>query len=101
MAISRIQKPPFAIPNDLGAAAAVCAAWWLEEFKSLTPELSRERDERFASRIRGAISNLRESAAIDWGADGPSLLVPVQQCYLPSLEDSLIDCGSVEKMERE
>ena len=101
MAISRIQKPPFAIPNDLGAAAAVCAAWWLEEFKSLTPELSRERDARFASRIRGAISNLRESAAMDWGAGSPSLLVPVQQCYLPSLEDSLIACGSVEKMERE
>ena len=61
-AVSRIQKPPFAIPNDLVAAAAVCAAWWAEEFISLTPELSRERDERYASRIRGAISNLRETA---------------------------------------
>ena len=52
-AVSRIQKPPFDIPNDLVAAAAVCAAWWAEEFISLTPELSRERDERYASRIRG------------------------------------------------
>ena len=101
MAISRIQKPPCAIPNDLGAAAAVCAAWWVEEFTSLTPELSRERDERFASRIRGAISNLRESEAEDWGDGGPSLLVPVQQCYFPRLEDSLIACGSVEGLERE
>ena len=100
-AISRIQKPPFAIPNDLGAAAAVCAAWWAEEFISLTPELSRERNERYASRIRGAISNLRESADGDWGVGGPSLLIPVQQCYLPSLEDSLIACGSVEMLERE
>ena len=100
-AISRIQKPLFAISNDLGAAAAVCAAWWVEEFKSLTPELSKERDERFASRIRGAISNLREIAGSDWKAGGPSLLVPVQQCYLPRLEDSLIACGSVEIMERE
>ena len=85
----------------MGAAAAVCAAGWAEEFISLTPELSRERDERYASRIRGAISNLRESADGDWGVGGPSLLIPVQQCYLPSLEDSLIACGSVEMLERE
>ena len=100
-AVSRVQKPTSSISYDLGAAAAVCAAWWIEEFISLTPELSIERDERYASRIRGAISNLRQQEDADWDVGGPSLLVPVQQCYLPSLEDSLNACGPVEMMERE
>ncbi len=99
-AISRVQTSPFANP-DLGAAAAVCAAWWMEESLCLTEELSKERDTRYASRIRGAISDLRENEENEWRDGGPTLLVPVQQCHLPSLEDSLIACESVEMPERE
>ena len=68
---------------------------------SLTDELRNERDSRFSSRIRGALSNLREIEDGNWGEEGPTLLVPVQQANLPFLENSLIACQSVEKLERE
>jgi hypothetical protein len=67
----------------------------------LTEELVKERDSRFSSRIRGALSNLRDSGTRDWGEGGPSLLVPVQQAHVPTLENSLIACESAEILERE
>ncbi len=99
-ATSRVSLSEFA-NVDLGAAAAVCAAWWLEESMCLTEELSEERDSRFASRIRGALSDLREFGENAFSSDGPNLLVLVQQSHLPHLEDSLIACDVVEKVERE
>jgi len=99
-AIKRVTHSRLANP-DLGAASTVCAAWWTEESLCLTAELVKERDSRFSSRIRGALSNLRDSGTRDWGEDGPNLLVPVQQAHVPSLENSLIACESVEILERE
>ena len=68
---------------------------------ALTDELRNARDSRFSSRIRGALSNLREIEDSNWGEEGPTLLVPVQQANLPFLENSLIACESVEMLERE
>ncbi len=96
IAIPLVSRSKWASP-DLGAAAAVCAAWWLEERIALTEELTDERDMRIASRLRGALSDLRESTI---NADA-ILLTPVHQAYLPSLENSLIACESVEKVGRE
>ena len=67
----------------------------------LTTDLVFERDSRFSSRIRGALSNLRDEQDDDWDEDGPTLLVPVQQAQAPSLQNSLIACDSVETLERE
>ncbi len=99
-AVIKVAYSKLASP-DLGAASTVCAAWWHEESFCLTDELIHERDSRFSKRIRGALSNLRENTPGDWGDDGPTLLVPVQQAHVPSLVNSLIACESVERMERE
>ena len=100
VAIAKVAQSKLASP-DLGAASTECAAWWSEESMSLTDELRNERDSRFSSRIRGALSNLREIEDSNWGEEGPTLLVPVQQANLPFLENSLIACESVETLERE
>jgi hypothetical protein len=99
-AIMKVAHSKFVNP-DLGAGSAVCAAWWYEESLCLTETLSKERDSRFSSRIRGALSNLRDIGTGDWGEDGPKLLVPVQQAHAPTLENSLIACESLEALERE
>tara|TARA_B100001996_G_C18626717_1_gene580049 strand:+ start:404 stop:1102 length:699 start_codon:yes stop_codon:yes gene_type:complete len=93
-AIQKVSLSKIASP-DLGAASTVCAAWWSEESMCLTDELVIERDSRFSSRIRGALSDLRDRDG-DWAEGGPTLLVPVQQAHVPSLENSLIACESVE-----
>jgi len=98
-AIGKVAHSKLASP-DLGAASTVCAAWWAEESMCLTTELTFERDSRFSSRIRGALSDLRDSGG-DWDEGGPTLLVPVQQAHVPSLENSLIACESVESLEME
>ena len=95
-AIPKIAQSKWVNP-DLGAAAAVCAAWWTEERISLTDELIAERDRRVSSRLRGALADLRGST-INMEA---TLLAPVLQAYLPSLENSLIACESVEVVGRE
>ena len=95
-AIRKVSRSKWANP-DLGAAAAVCAAWWSEESSTLTHELIKERDSRISSRLRGALADLRgETPESDW-----VLLVPVHQAYLPSLENSLIACEQVEMVGRE
>ena len=99
VAIAKVAQSNLASP-DLGAASTECAAWWSEESMCLTDELRNERDSRFSSRIRGALSNLREIEDSNWGEEGPTLLVPVQQANLPALENSLIACESVEILER-
>ena len=100
-AIEKVAHSKLANP-DLGAASTVCAAWWSEESMCLTEDLRTERNSRFASRIRGALSNLREREDGIWQNEvGPTLLVPVQQADMPSLENSLIDCEHVETLERE
>ena len=99
-AIQKVANSKFANP-DLGAASTICAAWWHEESICLTENLENERDSRFSSRIRGALSDLRNMGNSDSESDGPVLLVPVPQAHMPSLENSLIDCAEVELMERE
>ena len=86
---------------EMGAAATVCAAWWSEERMGLTNSLINQRDSRFCSRLRGALSDLLEKIPEDENTDDAVLLVPVQQAYLPSLEASLITCDSLEKVEME
>ena len=87
-AISKI-LPDEEVGVDLGAAAAACAAWWLEEEGALGWELYNERDTRFASRIRGALADLRNSRVDDEKAQEATLMVPVHQARLPSIEAAL------------
>ena len=72
---------------------------------ALTEDLSRIRTRRISSRLRGALADMRdfkwqENNSTD-SDDGPILLTPVQQAYLPSLQNSLFACEDVEKVVRE
>ena len=100
MAIPKV-TPSKGIDADLGAAATVCAAWWLEERQGLTDELVEERDVRIAARLRGALSDLRNSRIDESGTQGTTLLAPVQQAHVPAIEASLLACQAVETMEAE
>ena len=75
-----------AVDADMGAAAASCAAWWIEEQGALTEELLSQRNTRFAARLRGALADLINSRVDDAEASECTLLVPVHQAWLPSLE---------------
>ena len=73
------------IDSELGAASATCYAWEQETNKDIGIDLISERDRRFASRIRGALADLRSSSIDDDGTSQPTLMVPVHQATLPSL----------------
>ncbi len=100
MAIANI-SPSKRVDADLGAAATVCAAWWLEGRQGMNDELISERDVRIAARLRGALSNLRNSRIDESGTQGAILLAPVQQAHVPAIEASLLACPAVETMEAE
>ena len=52
--------------------------------------LSEERDMRFASRIRGALADLRDSRVDVGQSSQPILMVPVHQARLPMIEESIL-----------
>ena len=86
---------------DLGAAAASCAAWWIEEQGALTPEMLSERNHRFAARLRGALADLRNKRLDDAVARDTTLLTPVHQAWLPSLEVAVGTWPDAETMRKE
>lgn len=67
----------------------------------MNDELISERDVRIAARLRGALSNLRNSRIDESGTQGAILLAPVQQAHVPAIEASLVACQAVEAMEAE
>ena len=99
-AITRVMRSKY-VNAEIGAASAICAAWWMEQILPLSKELISEKDKRFSSRLRGALSDLRDSRVDFSPTDGPILLVPVEQAYLPQLEKSLFSIGDIEKMRPE
>lgn len=88
------------VNSELGAAAAACASWWIEEQRVLTEDLIKERDERFAARIKGALFDLRNRRLDESNVSDVTLLVPVHQAYLEQLYNSLNRSDKVEKIER-
>ena len=60
-----------------------------------------ERDMRFASRIRGALADLRDSRVDDEKAQEPILMVPVHQARLPSLEAAISGWPVPESIQKE
>tara|TARA_B110001452_G_scaffold95327_1_gene78799 strand:- start:58 stop:846 length:789 start_codon:yes stop_codon:yes gene_type:complete len=88
------------INSDLGAASAACASWWIEDNRGLTDELIKVRDERFASRIRGALSDLRDRRVDESNALHPILLVPVHQAHIGKISEAINNCINIEKIGR-
>jgi hypothetical protein len=70
---------------ELAVASAISAAWWVGIEDNISLELKMRRDERYASRIRGALAEMRDS-----GIDDPSLLLvtslPQRKSLLNALE---------------
>tara|TARA_Y100001970_G_scaffold142544_1_gene175333 strand:- start:1953 stop:2750 length:798 start_codon:yes stop_codon:yes gene_type:complete len=84
---------------DMGAASVSSAAWWEEECSGLTDALIEERALRMASRIRGALSSMRESRVDDSSIGGPSLLVPVHQPRMSTLVDAIMAWPDAESID--
>ena len=90
-----------AVDADMGAAATSCAAWWIEEQGGLTTELLSQRNARFAARLRGSLADLLNSRVDDAEASECTLLVPVHQAWLPSLEAAVMAWPDPEQVSME
>ena len=86
------------VDANLGAASASCLTWWIEEQRGISDELKILRDERFVSRIRGALANLRNSSDMNHKLDELTLMVPIHQAWLPSIIKAITSCTNVEEI---
>ena len=99
-----VVEQPSREPDGLQAASALAATWWTLNRENSVEELNQEKDLRFAARLRGALSLLREKYDNE-----AVLLVPIQQAWrasmltaletLPDAESSLLVASSGEKEE--
>ena len=99
-----VVEQPSREPDGLQAASALAATWWTLNRENSVEELNQEKDLRFAARLRGALSILREK----YGNEA-ILLVPIQQAWrasmltalktLPDAESSLLVASSHEEEE--
>ncbi len=82
--------------GSLQQAHAALMAWWESVIQTMGEALSRQRDERFAARLRGSLSWLRSD-----GDDGlePRLLVPVVAPWTDDILSALEQHPKPEKME--
>ncbi|MDP6870025.1 MAG: hypothetical protein QGI21_04560 [Candidatus Poseidoniaceae archaeon] len=71
-----VVQQPIREPDGLQAASALCAAWWAMNQDRSSVKLNTSRDLRFASRLRGALADLRREIGND-----AILLVPIQQAW--------------------
>ena len=79
-----VVEQPSREPDGLQAASALAATWWALNRENSVEELNQQKDLRFASRLRGALSNLRETHG-----DEAVLLVPIQQAWRASMLSAL------------
>ena len=53
-------------------------------------------DERFVSRLRGALANLRDKENSNF--EETTLMVPIHQAWLPSIRKAISSCTNVEEI---
>ena len=94
-AIKSVTSSKF-VNADLGAASASCLTWWIEEQRGISDELKKLRDERFVSRLRGALANLRNKE--NSNSEETTLMVPIHQAWLPSIRKAISSCTNVEEI---
>ena len=79
-------RPPKGLPADLSSADVLGSTWWSFTQWLTTPELNAHRDRRYASRLRGALADLRTTH----GNDATLLVVhhlPHRDALLRTLND--------------
>ena len=85
--------------HGLAQASALAAAWWYRSESVLNEELRLRRDQRLASRLRGALGTLCGGQVDDTGT--PVLLVPVMQAWMPDIHSALESSPLPEHVEEE
>ena len=87
---------------DHHIAASLSAAWWMVESAHLSDDLHHKINHRIVSRIRGALSFLRNhpNGQID-DEEAVVLLVPVPQVRIRRVLEALKDLPDAEKMKKE
>lgn len=63
--IFSITPPPKGQSADYASASVMASAWWDINREMSTPTLNKERDNRYAARLRGALASLRASHGKD------------------------------------
>lgn len=92
--LAKMLKMTMQVPNEsseLSVASAITSAWWLGIENSISLELRKKRDKRFASRIRGALAEMRNS-----GIEEPRLLLVCSLAQRTSLVNALENMPLVE-----
>tara|TARA_Y100001968_G_scaffold331410_1_gene385990 strand:- start:2496 stop:3320 length:825 start_codon:yes stop_codon:yes gene_type:complete len=80
----KIAKVKSGESSEFAVASAISAAWWVGIENNISLELKQKRDERYASRIRGALSEMRNS-----GIESPTLLLVASLPQRKSLFNAL------------
>ena len=90
--IFQAEKPPKGVTANLSSAAVLCATWWDLNEWLIGEAIAESRNLRFASRLRGALKQLR----IDYGDDAV-LLVPLFMPWRSTIFNELNNLPDVEE----
>ena len=90
--IFQAEKPPKGVTANLSSAAVLCATWWDLNEWLIGETIAESRNLRFASRLRGALKQLR----IDYGDDAV-LLVPLFMPWRSTIFNELNNLPDVEE----
>ena len=90
--IFEAEKPPKGVSANLSSAAVLCATWWDMNEWMIGEQISESRNARFASRLRGALKELRK----DFGKEAV-LLVPLFMPWRPAMFNQLAKLPDVEE----
>ena len=90
--IFHAEKPPKGVTANLSSAAVLCATWWDLNVWLIGEAIAESRNLRFASRLRGALKQLR----IDYGDDAV-LLVPLFMPWRSTIFNELNNLPDVEE----
>ena len=77
--------------SEYAVASAISAAWWVGIEDKISTELKEKRNLRYASRIRGALLDMRNS-----GIDNPTLIIVSNLVQRQSLLNALENMPSAE-----
>ena len=90
--IFEAEKPPKGVSPNLSSAAVLCATWWDLNEWLIGETIATARNQRFSSRLRGALRELREVIG-----DEAVLLVPLFLPWRSTIYNELLSLPNVEE----
>jgi nucleotide-binding universal stress UspA family protein len=91
--IFQAKKPPKGISANFASASVLAATWWDLNEWLIGEEISSERNNRFATRLRGALADLRKTHG-----DEACLLVPLVMPWRHQISSSLELVSEIEEI---